>query len=491
MRWTGPDGKVHVAAPPAVVSPLDGNLIISAVADPWRIYGRMMMTVIPAFLLLYLALLLTIGILQWDPILIIAGGTLSIPPVLFILKLTRPPVFQLWRATPNPAGTTLHNRPQMPALTTPIPTNMSRHLALDSTPIEFPPSWGPWALFGGSVLISLVLSLIMAGTNNSLLSFVIFGLMSVPLWLVGFSVPVLAWWSLAGRRLKLHIKRVEAEAWLIAGMMSAFPAFLLNSLLLPELIPPGWDSFSHDLATVAIGAPVIEELSKASAILIFSTSLKGRSNGFMIGFSVGLGFGLIENLQYIAVALFGGPVDLATTTLVRGVGSIPAHALWTAIVGSAIGGYFGSKEMDTRTSRKIADVQIHLIDKIEGLGFDLDGDGLLEGYRGDVSAISNWNSDGHWTIKGTKQEVIDPKQDQNDGRRSIMISLVAAMIGHSIWNALSLSSIAISSFLSLGDVATIMFVLSVVCTMVTAVIVITLKEIKNHSGANSGKIISK
>ena len=60
-------------------------------------------------------------------------------------------------------------------------------------------------------------------------SILAFGLLAIPLWILGFSIPVLAWWSVASNRLKVSVRRVEAEA-LIAGMVSAFPAFMLNSL---------------------------------------------------------------------------------------------------------------------------------------------------------------------------------------------------------------------------------------------------------------------
>ena len=58
--------------------------------------------------------------------------------------------------------------------------------------------------------------------------------------------------------------------------------------------------------------------------------------GFQIGFTVGLGFALLENLGYILSTFMLGEetaVVFAFTSLLRAVGSIPGHGVWTAISG--------------------------------------------------------------------------------------------------------------------------------------------------------------
>ena len=156
MRWTGPDGRVHKPAPSAQLTPPKHDLLIPSQTAPWKTYGRMMATVLPAFLLLYAALMLTIGVLEWNPLLIIGGGLFAIPLVLFVLRLTRPSVIQIWNAIPDSNGSTLHNRTDSASITTMNPTRMERHLLLDGTPLEFPPSWSPWALFLGCVFVSIL-----------------------------------------------------------------------------------------------------------------------------------------------------------------------------------------------------------------------------------------------------------------------------------------------------------------------------------------------
>ncbi|MGB1495464.1 MAG: PrsW family glutamic-type intramembrane protease, partial [Candidatus Thalassarchaeaceae archaeon] len=64
-------------------------------------------------------------------------------------------------------------------------------------------------------------------------------------------------------------------------------------------------------------------------------------------FTVGLGFALIENFQYIGISLMGGPLGITITILIRGIGSIPGHAVWTAVTGTALG--WVVKETDFKT----------------------------------------------------------------------------------------------------------------------------------------------
>ena len=481
MRWKGPDGRLHVPAPTAEITKMTTDLVISSRGSPWRIYSRMMATVFPAFFLLYSCLLIVIGLVDWNPTIIIAASLISIPPILLALRITRPPIIQLWNATPDANGNTLHNRGSLPALTTPVPTRMERHLLTDGTPLEFPSSRGPWALFAICVIMGTALSFWISNSDGSLAPILAFGLLAIPLWILGFSIPVLAWWSVASNRLKMSVRRVEAEAWLIAGMVSAFPAFMLNSLVVPELIPNHWSEIQESFAAIAIGAPIIEEICKATALLIFFPSMRGYRVGFLVGFSIGLGFALIENLQYIAVALFGGPAELAATTLVRGVGSIPAHALWTGLVGSAMGGMFDELKLDKLAEEKLTSTQIKIIDKVESVGLDFDGDGVAEGFKTDRNLLKNLDSQGDWIIIGSQ-----PVSPHNialwpSARRSVQRSLVLAGAGHSLWNGLSIGATALTQSMGLNSSASLIITLGLIIGMVATVILLTLRELRFHS----------
>ena len=488
MRWTGPDGRVHKPAPSAQLTPPKRDLIIPFQTAPWRTYGRMMATVLPAFLLLYAALMLTIGVLEWNPLLIIGGGLFAIPLVLFVLRLTRPSVIQIWNAIPDSNGSTLHNRADSTSITTMNPTRMERHLLLDGTPLEFPSSWSPWALFLGCVFVSILLSVATTSSGISGGAIVIFILLAVPLWLLGFSIPVLAWWSVASRRLRLPIRRVQAEGWLVAGMLSAFPAFLANSLLTPGLIPSSWNAIQTDMALIAVGAPIIEETCKALAIILFIPILRGPRSGFMVGFSVGLGFALIENVQYVAGSLLGGPANLAATTLIRGVGSIPAHALWTALVGSAIGGFVGSRGLNMKISLAIARTQIGVIDTVEKMGVDVDGDGLRDGFTETSAFLEAALSDGIWSARDPKHLTDDSQITSDESgtasiSRSIPLAFCLAVFGHALWNGLSVGSYAAAEGAGFSEAASLLMTVTVVLCMVISVILLTLRESRNHSPA--------
>ena len=481
MRWKGPDGRLHVPAPTAEITKMTTDLVISSRGSPWRIYSRMMVTVFPAFFLLYSCLLIVIGLVDWNPIIIIVASLISIPPILLALRITRPPIIQLWNATPDANGNTLHNRGSLPALTTPVPTRIERHLLTDGTPLEFPSSRGPWALFAICVIIGTALSFWISKSDGSLAPILAFGLLAIPLWILGFSIPVLAWWSVASNRLKISVRRVEAEAWLIAGMVSAFPAFMLNSLIVPELIPNHWSEIQASFAAIAIGAPIIEEICKATALLIFFSSMRGRRAGFLVGFSIGLGFALIENLQYIAVALFGGPAELAATTLVRGVGSIPAHALWTGFVGSAMGGMLDELKLDKLAEEKLTSTQIKIIDKVESVGLDFDGDGVAEGFKTDRNLLKNLDSQGDWIIIGSQSMIPRNIAVRPSARRSVQLSLVLAIVGHSLWNGLSIGATALTQSMGFNSSASLIITLALIVGMVATVILLTLRELQFHS----------
>lgn len=481
MRWKGPDGRLHVPAPTAEITKMTTDLVISSRGSPWRIYSRMMVTVFPAFFLLYSCLLIVIGLVDWNPIIIIVASLISIPPILLALRITRPPIIQLWNATPDANGNTLHNRGSLPALTTPVPTRIERHLLTDGTPLEFPSSRGPWALFAICVIMGTALSFWISNSDGSLAPILAFGLLAIPLWILGFSIPVLAWWSVASNRLKISVRRVEAEAWLIAGMVSAFPAFMLNSLIVPELIPNHWSEIQASFAAIAIGAPIIEEICKATALLIFFSSMRGRRAGFLVGFSIGLGFALIENLQYIAVALFGGPAELAATTLVRGVGSIPAHALWTGFVGSAIGGMLDELKLDKLAEEKLTSTQIKIIDKVESVGLDFDGDGVAEGFKTDRNLLKNLDSQGDWIIIGSQSMIPRNIAVRPSARRSVQLSLVLAIVGHSLWNGLSIGATALTQSMGFNSSASLIITLALIVGMVATVILLTLRELQFHS----------
>jgi len=207
-----------------------------------------------------------------------------------------------------------------------------------------------WGVFFLTVTVSVLcfLTLLFSDSEFAILLAL---LVAVPAWLFGFSLPVHAWWAFSTRHLQLMTTRREGEMMLIAGMLSTIPAIIINSLIFPELvlgdaleaIDPG---SIGELLILAVSAPVGEELSKAALVLALHRIIDSPRRGFQVGFSVGLGFALLENLQYILVSLFAGEAmafSYGLTTIVRGIGSIPGHAFWTALSGTAIGWHLSKK----------------------------------------------------------------------------------------------------------------------------------------------------
>ena len=116
---------------------------------------------------------------------------------------------------------------------------------------------------------------------------------------------------------------------LIAGMLSTFPALLINSILFPSMLyeivgmNPNVDSLLVQNLTIVVSAPVGEELCKLIAILCLWKLIDSPRRGFQIGFTVGLGFAMLENLQYILVNLLTdqyAAFSYSFTAILRGVG---------------------------------------------------------------------------------------------------------------------------------------------------------------------------
>ena len=204
-------------------------------------------------------------------------------------------------------------------------TSLSRFLVKDDSILDVPPSRQLWSLFTAMISIGVATSYMLLAVSETI-GIIIFLFLAIPLWLIGFSLPVLAWWGTSNKLLGLPTRRRDAEAWLMAGMASAFPAFIFNSLVAPEIVPFEQQSQGFEFILLAFWAPICEEIFKAMAVAIFFPFIMGPKHGFQVGFTVGLGFALIENFQYIGLSVFGGtPRHLLLFS--RGIGSIPGRHL--------------------------------------------------------------------------------------------------------------------------------------------------------------------
>ena len=298
--------KFRIPNPTRLTKPPE-DIRIARISSPWKIYFSMIGTVLPAFFLLYTSLFIIVGIMDNNPIMTLSGSLCSLPLLFIILRLYRPRLIHVKLASPSEKGQYLHPLPSGGSLQTDMKTELKRYIIRDDSVLDLPPTNQLWFVFISIVLTGIIVSVLFFSQSTELFGVLLFVIIAIPLWLIGFSLPVLAWWGTSTQSLGLPTKRRDAESWLLAGMASAFPAFIFNSFAAPAIIPSSFPLWASDLCLLAISAPFCEEIFKGIAVALFLPSIKGPKHGFQVGFTVGLGFALIENFQYIGISLMGGP----------------------------------------------------------------------------------------------------------------------------------------------------------------------------------------
>lgn len=390
----------------------------------WSSVGRMLGIVILLWVLAQFIVLIAAGFLDGDldgdfgPLdgaLVIAGTLCSAPLVVLLLFMRRPKLEHLIIAEPTSDGQHVHSLPNSKILQTPVPTRIRQFIVRSRHPLRVPVAKHLWMLFLGGVFVSSIAfaPLLIDSTNIGYILLALF--VAIPAWLVGFSTPVFAWWSFSSSRFHLSTTRQQGEAMLIAGMLSTFPAIIINSFITPGsvLFLTGGQASSTLLEniTVIVSAPVGEEICKALAVLSLAGLIDSKKRGFQVGFTVGLGFALLENLQYILFSLFAGEFvafSYGLTSVVRGIGSIPGHAMWTACSGYAIGHMLEQRKQTTH-------------------GKQWNFFNSLQGGNHDSNASSN-----HFT-----QNSLLSKSSDLQLPTSLPVMLGIAIFGHAFWNGSS------------------------------------------------------
>ena len=385
-----------------------------------------------------------------DGSLIIAGSLCSAPLVIFLLFIRRPKLEHLIIAEPDLGGQLVHSLPNSKILQTPIPTQIRQFIVRSRHPLRVPIAKHLWMLFLGGVLVSsIAFAPLMIDSSN--IGFILLALfVAIPAWLVGFSTPVFAWWSFSSSRFHLSTTRQQGEAMLIAGMLSTFPAIIINSFITPGtvLLFTGGQASATLLEniTVIVSAPVGEEICKALAVFALAGLIDSKKRGFQVGFTVGLGFALLENLQYILFSLFAGEVmafSYGLTSVVRGIGSIPGHAMWTACSGYAIGSILEQRKQ----SSLIPDIkELNLVNPLET----------------EISQTSN--SFSHLT-----KDSMFSKSSDLELPTSLPVMLSIAIFGHAFWNGSSVLMAYISQRLDpvLGLIVELMWIVVLISLLWT------------------------
>ncbi len=338
------------------LTPFPGDVGLASPAKPWVTIYRMLGMVLLLYILSQFVVLIFIGLLDSDfdgligpsdPLMAIFGSLCSLPLIALVIYMTRPKLTHVLRALPHHQGQYNHQIAQGRYIQTPSPTVFQHHLVMRDVPLQIPEAKVLWiSFFSGVIICAIGLFPLILGFNP--ISIVLALIVALPAWIIGFSTPVFAWWGFSSRHLGIVTTQREGEMMLIAGMLSTFPALLINSILFPSMLyeivgmNPSVDSILVQNLTIVVSAPVGEELCKLVAILCLWKLIDSPRRGFQIGFTVGLGFAMLENLQYILVSLLTdqyAAFSYSFTTILRGVGSIPGHALWTGLTGYAVGWY--------------------------------------------------------------------------------------------------------------------------------------------------------
>ena len=335
------------------LSPAPNNIYLSQKSSRWRTIGSMLGLVTVIFFYVNTALFIVSGFIDSnlngilgpsDPLQVMIGTLCSTPFLLAFILLRKPKLAHVVRIEPSNQGTNTHLIAPSTLIQTPMQTSLKHHLVHNTAPLQIPPLKQLWLIFFFGTLISTI-CMIPILISSTIWAVLLFLLIAIPAWIIGFSTPVFAWWATSNEYFGLQTTKRQGEWMLIAGMLSTFPALVINSLISPIIITflgismDGVESLGYGMI-LFLSAPIGEELSKALAILFLSRFIDSGKRGFQIGFSVGLGFALLENMSYILGALLSGEsaaLSFILTTVLRAIGSIPGHATWTAISGFAIG----------------------------------------------------------------------------------------------------------------------------------------------------------
>jgi len=456
---------------PVPLTPPPSNLQMARPSRPWRMYGRIVGLVILLFLFEIFIFDGWMVAIYGEPLFGALSLICAIPVMLGVIAMRRPRAVLLERAVPDSNGQQLHViTSHAGSLQTPMPTRLDRHLMRDDSVLDVPSSTAAWIIFTVTIFCSAGLwyMLYVGDTGAQIIAV----LLLIPTIIIGFSIPVMGWWSHSTKRIGLPTRRRDAEAWLMAGIFSALPALFINSWIFPEIVllfAPDITLTGLDRLMAVISAPIGEELCKAGAIWFFASKIKSPKHGFQIGFTVGLGFAILENLMYIV-----GTAGFPLTMLIRGIGSIPGHAVWTGMTGAAMGWVF-MRGRATELQRaaeyglqikppEAQDAQWKLIDQKSGEIIQTPGQTVESGVSVGPSGVEIWMPAAPIIQKEPWIKIPLPE--------NIGLGLCLAMIGHASWNGILTVFEIFAENSGMSELSFVVLNLMIVVMMIVAVLII-------------------
>jgi RsiW-degrading membrane proteinase PrsW (M82 family) len=146
----------------------------------------------------------------------------------------------------------------------------------------------------------------------------------------------------------LRLDRYESEpkrniiACIAWGAVGAILFSLLGGLFFQTVIAGSFGADVADVASIVIGAPLIEESFKGIAVLallfVARDEIDSTLDGLVYGALIGVGFAMTENILYFGQAyLEGGIREFGVLVLGRAVLGGFGHPAYTAVTGAAIG----------------------------------------------------------------------------------------------------------------------------------------------------------
>ena len=249
---------------------------------------------------------------------------------------------------------------------------------------------------------------------------------------------------------------------------------MINGWLFPGIITGILPNISDEnllYLTAIISAPVGEEICKAAAIWFFASKIRSPKHGFQIGFTVGLGFAIIENLMYISESSVG--LAFSLTILIRGIGSIPGHAFWTGLTGAAMGWTIMRNRSEALHKAATAGHRIMAPEQKASDWKLIDPDtGQVMGAESAVSSGVAVNPSGV-QIWVPEQNIIPKKPWLTVPLpEKIIFGLLLAMLGHATWNGANVLLYMVAVDVGMSDVTYFILDILLILVLVFAVLLI-------------------